>query len=65
VFKEKWYKKYLALGEETVCKILIANKIDLEGEREVMTEEGKKMAEDLDCEYREMCMLNADIKDIK
>jgi GTPase SAR1 family protein len=64
VFKEKWYKKYLALGEETVCKILIANKIDLE-DRQVTSEDGKKMAEDLDCEYREMCMLNADIKDIK
>ncbi len=52
-------------GEDNACKILIANKIDLEDEREITPEEGEEMAKLLDCEYREMCMKDTSIEEVK
>jgi GTPase SAR1 family protein len=35
-----WMKQIAEQSDENVCKILIANKCDLESERQVTTEEG-------------------------
>jgi GTPase SAR1 family protein len=43
--------------------MLVANKIDLEDERVVSTEEGKELAEQLGLTYYETSALNKDIVD--
>ena len=43
--------------------MLVANKIDLEDQREVSAEEGKALAEELNVPYFETSALNKDIVD--
>ena len=42
-----WMKQIKSHASENVCKILVANKCDVEEGRVISTEEGKQMAEQL------------------
>jgi small GTP-binding protein len=59
---EKWYNESIKIVPE-VQLMLIANKIDLEGERVVNSEEGKALADKLGISYFETSALNKDIVD--
>ena len=55
---DKWILELKANGSEDILIILIGNKLDLEKNREVNTEEVKKKAEELDIPYFETSALN-------
>lgn len=59
---KNWYNEAKNV-EDNIMLILVANKIDLENEREVTEEEGKALAEKLNISYLETSALNKDIVD--
>jgi small GTP-binding protein len=60
---EKWYKETIRGAGENINLMLIANKIDMENERQVSREEGEKLAEKLGIPYFETSAKNKDIVD--
>ena len=60
---EKWFKETIRGAGENINLMLIANKIDLETERQVSREEGEKLAEKLGIPYFETSAQNKDIVD--
>jgi small GTP-binding protein len=60
---EKWYKETIRGAGENINLMLIANKIDMENERQVSREEGEKLAEKLGIPYFETSAQDKDIVD--
>jgi small GTP-binding protein len=60
---EKWHSEFIIGGGQNICIILIGNKIDLEKERTVSTEEGENLANSLNIPYIETSALNKDLVD--
>ena len=60
---EKWHKETIQGAGENINLMLIANKIDMENERQVSREEGEKLAEKLGIPYFETSAQNKDIVD--
>lgn len=58
---ERWYKETIRGAGNDINLILIGNKIDLEDERVVTTEMGKKLADELGLPYLETSALDNDI----
>ena len=54
---EKWYEEVKKIADKDILIILIGNKNDLENEREVTIEMGKKKAENLKCPFFETSAL--------
>ncbi len=60
---EKWNVEFLKGAGETIVRILIGNKIDLEEERTVTSQEGENLANKLNIPYLETSALNKDLVD--
>lgn len=58
---EKWHQETLRGAGENINLMLIANKIDMESDRQVSREEGEKLAEKLGMAYFETSAQNKDI----
>jgi small GTP-binding protein len=59
----QWFEDFKNFSDSSIELILIGNKIDLESERKVTTEQGTKMAKKLGIPYLETSALNSDIVD--
>ncbi len=60
---QKWYTEFVKGAGQEICTILVGNKIDLEDERVVSTNEGKDLAANLGLPYLETSALNKDLVD--
>ena len=57
---ESWFDEVKTKAINTLCGVLIGNKSDLEDEREVSTEDGKKLAEQLELNFLECSAFTGD-----
>ena len=60
---QTWLSEINNYGQENMFLILIGNKIDLEDQRQVQTEEAKEFAENNNMMFFETCAMNPDIRD--
>ena len=60
----KWIQKTQELSSPNVQKMLVANKCDLEKQRQITRERGELLAQDLDIRYAEISALsNLNVED--
>ena len=57
---ESWFDEVKTKAINTLCGVLIGNKSDLEDERDVSTEDGKKLADQLKLEFIECSAFTGD-----
>ena len=57
---ESWFDEVKTKAINTLCGVLIGNKSDLEDEREVSTEDGKKLAHQLELKFIECSAFTGD-----
>ncbi|XEO77785.1 hypothetical protein WKT22_02816 [Candidatus Lokiarchaeum ossiferum] len=59
---QDWYDEIITVEPDTLL-ILVGNKIDLEGQRQISSGEAESLAKKLNVQYLETCALNKDIVD--
>ena len=58
----EWYREIISI-EPNILLVLVANKIDLEKDRKISTQQGDALAQELGVQYIETSALNRDIVD--